>query len=50
MSIESSKIKNQFYYYWNDTIFVDDFDKKYLKKNKREFRAGIYIYYIGYVL
>ena len=30
MSIESLKIKNQSYYYWNDTIYIDDstlFDK-----------------------
>ena len=41
MSIESLKIKNQSYYYWND------FDIKYLKINKRESRVGIDIYYIG---
>ena len=28
MSIESLKIKNQFYYYWNDAIYIDDFDSK----------------------
>ena len=49
-SIESLKIKNQFYYYWNDIVYIDDFDINYLKINKRESRAGIYIYYIGYVL
>ena len=43
-------IKNQSYYYWNDAIYIDDFDIKYLKINKRESRAGIDIYYIGYVL
>ena len=48
MSIESLKIKSQSYYYWNDTIYIDDFDIKYLKINKRESRAGIDIYYIGY--
>ena len=50
MSIESLKIKNQSYYYWNDTIYIDDFDIKYLKINKRESQAGIDIYYKGYVL
>ena len=50
MSTESLKIKNQSYYYWNDTIYIDDFDIKYLKINKRESLAGIDIYYIGYVL
>ena len=50
MCIKSLKIKNQSYYYWNDTIYIDDFDIKYLKINKRESRAGIDIHYIGYLL
>ena len=50
MNINSLKIKNQSYYYWNDIIFIDDFDIKYFKINKRESRVGIDIYYIGYVL
>ena len=49
MSIESLKIKNQSHDYWNDIIYIYDFDIKYLKINKRESRAEIYIYYIGYV-
>ena len=27
MNTKSLKIKNQSYYYWNDIIFIDDFDK-----------------------
>ena len=50
MSIESLKIKNQSYYYWNDIVFIDDFDIKYFKINKRESRVGTDIYHIGYVL
>ena len=50
MSIKSLKIKNQSYYYWNDVVYIDDFDIKYLKINKRESRVGIDIYYIRYVL
>ena len=50
MSIESLKIKNQSYYYWNDIVYIHDFDIKYLKINKKESRVGIDIYYIGYVL
>ena len=50
MSIESLKIKNQSYYYWNDIVFIDDFNIKYFKINKRESRVGIDIYYTGYVL
>ena len=38
MNIDSLKIKSQSYYYWNDTIYVDDFDIKYLKVvNNRAF-------------
>ena len=47
MVIKSLKIKNQSYYYWNDVIFINDFNIKYFK---RESRAGIDIYYIGYVV
>ena len=50
MNIKSLKIKNQSYYYWNDIVYIDDFDIKYLKMNKRESQVGIDIYYIGYVL
>ena len=50
MNIELLKIKNQSYYYWNDILYINDFDIKYFKINKRESRVGISIYYIGYVL
>ena len=50
MIIKSLKIKNQSYYYWYDAIFIDDFNIKFFKIAKRESRAGIDIYYIGYVV
>ena len=50
MVIKSLKIKNQSYYYWNNIIFINDFDIKYFKITKRESRVGIDIYNIGYVL
>ena len=50
MNIKSLKIKKQCYCYWNDIIFIDDFDAKYFKITKRESRVGIDIYYIGYIL
>ena len=50
MVIKSLKIKNQSYYFWYDTIFIDDFNIKVFKIAKRESRAGIDIYYIGYVV
>ena len=50
MVIKSLKIKNQSYYYWNDIIFIDDFNIKFFKIVKRESRIGVDIYYIGYVV
>ena len=50
MVIKSLRIKNQSYYYWYDMIFIDDFNIKFFKITKRESRAGIDIYYIGYVV
>ena len=50
MVIKSLKIKSQSYYYWYDIIFIDDFNIKFFKITKRESRAGIDIYYIGYVV
>ena len=50
MVIKSLKIKKQSYYYWYDIIYVDDFNIKFFKIAKRESKAGIVIYYIGYVV
>ena len=50
MVIKSLKIKKQSYYYWNDIIFINNFDIKFFKIAKRESRIGIDIYYIGYVV
>ena len=47
MSIKSLKIKNK-YYYWNDIIYIDDFDIGLVKIFKRESKIGVNIYYIGY--
>ena len=49
MVSKSLKIKSQSYYYWYDVIFIDDFNIKFFKIAKRESRAGIDIYYIGYL-
>ena len=50
MVIKSLKIKSQSYYYWNDIIFINDFDIKFLKIAKRESGIGVDIYHIGYVV
>ena len=49
MVIESLKIKNASYYFWDDIIYFDKFDNKMLKTNKRENRENNNIYYISYV-
>ena len=47
MVMKSLKIKNKSYYFWNDIIFIDDFDIKFVKIFIRESRIGVDIYYIG---
>ena len=50
MVIKSLKIKSKSYYFWNDIVFLNDFDIKFVKIVKRESRIGVDIYYIGYVV
>ena len=50
MVIKSLRIKNKSYYYWYDIIFIDAFNTKLFKITKRGSRAGIDIYYIGYLV
>ena len=50
MVIKSLRVKNKSYYYWYDTIFIDEFNINFFKITKRESRAEIDIYYIGYVV
>ena len=50
MVIESLKIKNKSNYFWNNMVYLDDFDVKLVKVVRRESRIGVDIYYIGYVL
>ena len=50
MAVESLKIKNTSYYFWNDLIYLDDFDVKLVKVVRRESRIDVDIYYIGYVV
>ena len=47
MVVESLKIKNTSYYYYDD---IDDFDVKLVKVVRRESRISVDIYYIGYVV
>ena len=49
MTVKSLGIRNRSYYFWDDTIYIDNFDPKLLKLDKKESLLGIDIYYIGYV-
>ena len=40
-------IKNRTYYYYNDIIDLDEFDKSKIKVDKKDFN-GIDIYYLAY--
>ena len=50
MIVESLKIKSKSNYFWDDMVYLDDFDVKLVKVVRRESRIGVDIYYIGYVL
>ena len=50
MVIESLKIKSRSYYFWNDIIYLNDFDINLVKIVKRESRIGVDIYYIGCIV
>ena len=50
MAVESLKIKNKSYYFWDDMVYLDDFDVNLVKIIRRESRIGVDIYYIGYIV
>ena len=50
MVVESLKIKTKSNYYWDDIVYLGDFDVKLIKAVKRESRIGVDIYFNGYVL
>ena len=50
MNVKSLGIKNTSYYFYDDIVDPDEFDKNLIKINKRESRIGADIYYIGYVI
>ena len=50
MVAESLKIKSKSNYFWDNMVYLDDFDVKLVKVVRRESRIGVDIYYIGYVL
>ena len=50
MVVESLKIKSTSYYFWNDMVYLDDFDVELVKAARRESRIDVDIYYIGYII
>ena len=50
MVVEWLKIKNSSYYFWNDMVYLDDFDENLIKIVRRESRIDVDIYYIGYIV
>ena len=50
MDINSLEMKTKTTYYWDDIVYINDFNVNSLEIIKRESRIGANIYYIGYVL
>ena len=50
MVLESLKIKTKSNDFWDNMVYLDDFDVNLVKVVRRESRIGVDIYYIGYVL
>ena len=50
MDINSLEMKTKTNYYWDDIVYINDFNVNSLEIIKRESRIGANIYYIGYVL
>ena len=50
MVIEALKIKNNHYYYWDNVVYLDDFNENLIKVVKKESRIGVDIYYLGYIV
>ena len=46
--IKQINIKNRTYYFYNDQTNLKDFDAKFLKIDKKDYK-DIDIYYVGYV-
>ena len=48
MTLKSLKAKNESCYCWDDMIYLEDFDEKFVKVVKRESRIDADIYYMSY--
>ena len=50
MVIKSLEIKNHSYYFWNDMVYLQDFNGNLIKIVRRESKIDVDIYYIGYIV
>ena len=50
MNVKSLEIKSTSYYYYDDIVHADEFDKNLIKVDKRKSRIGADIYYISYIV
>ena len=50
MNVKSLEIKNTSYYFYDDIVHADEFDKNLIKVNNRESKIGADIYYLGYIV
>ena len=48
MTLKPLKIKIESYYFWDDMVYLNDFNQELIKVVKRESRIDADIYYIGY--
>ena len=48
MGTKEINIKNWTYYYYNDVVDLDEFDKSKIKVDKKDFNIDIDIYYLTY--
>ena len=48
MTLKSLKVKNESCYCWDDMIYLEDFDEKFVKVVKRESRIDADIHYVSY--
>ena len=46
MGVKLLDIKNRTFYFWDDTINIENFDPNLLKVDKKESSVGITIYYL----
>ena len=48
MSVKDINIKNRTYYFFNDIIYIENFDANNIRIDEKSYK-NIFIYYIGYV-